>query len=103
VDELKGKGVTLSSSNSLNVERLKLTPSATNGLFNLAFNLPSNGNTIISIFNQSGRALYEYDLGNFNGEFSDNVDISQNGHGDYFLKIEQSGKSFSQKIVLSKK
>ncbi|MBI1227413.1 MAG: PDZ domain-containing protein [Bacteroidetes bacterium] len=101
-NSLRSKGVQLSESNSLSVENIQLTPNTQTGMFNLDFNLPSSGNTLVRIYNLTGRVLYEYDLGNFSGKFSDSVDISQNGVGNYFLEISQSGKVFTKKITLTK-
>lgn len=102
VSSMRSKGVLLSDKNMLAVENLRLTPNTKNGMFTLDFNLPNNGNTLVKIYNVTGRVLYEYDLGSFSGNFSDNVDISQNGAGNYFLEITQSGKAFTKKIALSR-
>ncbi len=99
---LQSKGVQLRDNNSLAIENIRLSPNTDSGMYNLEFNLPSNGKTVVRIYNISGRVLYEYDLGSFSGNFSDPVDISQNGVGSYFLEISQSGKVFTKKISLSK-
>lgn len=101
-NSLKNKGVQISETSNLKVENLQVSPNASTGLFDLNFNLNSKGNTAVRIFNPAGRMLYEYDLGSFNGKFSDSVDISQNGIGSYFLEINQDGKVFTKKITLSK-
>ena len=88
--------------NNLRIEQLKLYPNPTMGMFSLEFELPDRGQTIIRIYNASGRSIYEYDLGNFSGTFEDNVDISQNGAGSYFLEIRQDGKSLTKKILIQK-
>ncbi|MBI5916749.1 MAG: PDZ domain-containing protein [Bacteroidetes bacterium] len=99
---LQGKGVQMPATSNLTVENLKMSPNPTTGTFGLDFNLPTSGNTIVRVFNLSGRTLYEYDLGTFSGKFSDSVDISQNGPGNYYLQVTQDGKVFTKKIVLSK-
>jgi hypothetical protein len=99
---LKSKGVQISETSNLKVDNLQIAPNASTGLFDLTFNLTSKGNTSVRIYNPAGRMLYEYELGNFNGKFSDSVDISQNGIGNYFLEINQDGKVFTRKISLAK-
>lgn len=99
---LRSKGVQIPEGNTLNVENLRLSPNSEAGMFDLAFNLPSSGNTLVRIYNLTGRVLYEYDLGSFSGKFNDSVDISQNGIGNYYLEVSQNGKVFSKKISLSK-
>ena len=99
---LGAKGVDMPISNSLEVERLNLSPNPNVGMFELEFDIETEGNTMVKVFNQSGRAIYEYDLGRFSGDFSDYIDIAQNGEGTYFLQISQNGKAFVRKIVLTK-
>jgi S1-C subfamily serine protease len=99
---LSSKGIQLPAASTLAVETVRLSPNPSNGLFNLDFNLPTSGNTLVRIYNLTGRVLYEYDLGSFSGKFNDSVDISQNGAGSYFLEISQSGKIFTKKIALSR-
>jgi hypothetical protein len=72
------------------------------GLFQLQFELPSSGATAIQFYNSMGRVIYDYDLGQFSGEFEDHIDLAQNGTGDYFLFITQGSKSITRKIELTK-
>lgn len=90
----------LPATNNLQVEQLQFSPDSDRGLFELTFNLRQRGETTVKIYNKSGRQIYEYDLGSFAGEFSDEVDLSQNGPGNYYLLIRQSGDTFSRKITL---
>lgn len=96
------KGFNLSSSNTLRVNNLQLYPDPQKGLFHLSFSLPENGSTRIQIFNTTGRTIYDYDLGNYTGNFEDEVDISQNGNTNYFLTVSQNNKVMAKKIVLEK-
>ena len=99
---LKSKGLDFSNNSTLSVENLRLAPNPNAGMFSLDFRLSSSGETVVRLYNAAGRVIYEYELGNFSGDFHDSVDISQNGPGDYFLQITQNGKVFSKKIVLTK-
>ncbi|MEN0006013.1 MAG: PDZ domain-containing protein [Bacteroidota bacterium] len=93
-------GVEMPTTNNLNVQALKMTPNASKGLFDLEFDLPDTGETTVRIFNNAGRIIYNYELGNFSGDFQDEVDISQNGTGTYYLEIRQDAKSTTKKLVL---
>lgn len=95
-------GISIPTTNNLSINALKLYPNPSKGMFRLSFDLPQSGNTSIHIYNARGRKIYEYDLDDFSGEFIDDVDISQNGEGAYFLEIRQEGKSKSQKIILQR-
>ncbi len=90
------------NSSNLNVRGLQLYPNPETGRFRLEFELSQRGDTGIRIYNNSGREIYQYDLGGFSGDFSDDVDIAQNGEGSYFLVIQQRGQAFAKKIVLKK-
>lgn len=93
--------ITVPQSRNLSVNQLNLSPNPNMGMFELSFDLPNTGDTRIRIFNAVGRMIYEYELGNFSGDFNDPIDISQNGAGAYFLIIEQNGQALTKKIILS--
>lgn len=99
-DKMKSLGVNMPVINNLRAEKTNLFPNPTKGMFRLQFDLPERGQTEIKIYNSAGRLIYEYELGNFSGAFSDDVDISQNGTGTYFLQIRQGEKYASKKVIL---
>lgn len=99
-DKLKAQGVNMPVINNLRLEKINLYPNPSKGMFKLQFDLPEKGQTEVKVFNSAGRTIYEYELGNFSGDFSDEVDISQNGTGTYFLQIRQGEKYASKKIIL---
>ncbi len=92
--------IDISAANDLALEDVGLQPNPAVGLFRLQFRLPESGLTTVRIYNSAGRLIYEYELGVFSGEFSDEVDISQNGAGNYYLEVRQGERSASRKIVL---
>lgn len=94
-------GLNLPVSDNLRVNGLQLSPEPARGFFKLQFNLAQRGATTVRIYNAAGRQIYEYDLGAFSGDFSDNIDLAQNGPGAYYLLIEQDGKAFGRKIKLN--
>ncbi len=94
-------GLEIPRDNNLPAESLRLFPNPNTGMFTLQFELTSQGETLIQIFNSAGRRIYEYELENFSGDFSDEVDISQNGAGTYFLLITQGDQSISRKVVIT--
>ncbi|MCB0663337.1 MAG: PDZ domain-containing protein, partial [Saprospiraceae bacterium] len=90
----------ISTTSNLKVNNLRLSPNPSEGMFKMDFDLPQSGETLVRIFNGNGRIIYEYDLGNYSGTFQDQVDISQNGKGQYYLEIKQGNNSSIHKIVL---
>lgn len=93
-------GIEMPATNDLRVEQLHVTPDANHNAFQLQFNLPKAGETSIRIYNTAGRMIYNYDLGKFSGDFNDQVNLSQNGAGNYFLEIRQGNQSAAKKLIL---
>ncbi len=103
-DNMRAKyGVEMPVVSDLQVTQVNVFPNPSMGMFALKFNLPQNGDTAIRIFNSLGREIYSYELSDFSGEFEDNIDISQNGAGSYFLAVTQNGKTMTKKIILQKR
>lgn len=94
--------LTLPTRNNLSISGLAITPNAKKGQFDLKFDIGSKGNTIVDIYNEEGRNIYNYELDNFSGDFEDTVDLAQNGTGNYYLIIRQDAKSTSKTLNLSK-
>lgn len=99
-ETMRTKGVDMPIDGILPVEGLRIFPNPTVGKFNISFSLPNKGTTAIRAYNSAGRMIYDFELGNFQGQFDDTIDISQNGTGTYFLMVEQNGKTFTKKVIL---
>jgi hypothetical protein len=94
--------VALSTHNEINLRSIRVVTQPTKGVFQLSFELPNRGDTVVRIYNEVGRNIYIYDLGTFSGEFQDEVDLSQNGVGTYYLQVQQNGKTTSKRLMLRK-
>lgn len=94
--------VSLSPENEINLRSIRIATRPAKGVFQLSFNLPNRGNTEVRIYNNLGRDIYVSELVDFSGEFSDEVDLSQNGPGTYYLQVRQNGKSASKRLLLRK-
>lgn len=84
----------------LEVTKLNVFPNPSTGIFDINFNLPIEGRTAIRIFSPTGQVIYENNLGNFTGTFSDRIDIANNAKGIYFLAITQNDQAITRKVVL---
>lgn len=103
VEDLRRKfGLDLRGQRELEIRNIQLVPNSSQGLFKLSFELPSSGQTVVKVINSQGRLIYKYDMGTFQGDFSDNLDIIQNGEGTYYLSIQQDARASARKIILSK-
>lgn len=94
------KGIDMPIVNDLQIARLNVFPNPSTGIFNLQFELPEQGLTNIRLFNAQGRLIYQYDLGQFSGPFQDQINLSNNFKGTYFLEIRQGGASITQKLIV---
>ncbi|TNF28169.1 MAG: PDZ domain-containing protein, partial [Bacteroidetes bacterium] len=83
----------------LAVNKIEFAPNPSDGLFNLAFELPEKKSTRVLVFDQMGRKVYEEILNNFDGSYRNRIDISAQQSGVYFLIIAQGENQFSRKIV----
>ena len=94
------KNMGISTANNLPLQGLSVSVQ-TGALVRIKCWLPESGNTTVKIFNDSGRMVYNYELGNFTGQFDDEVDLLKNGNGAYYLEIKQGKRSISKKIRVS--
>lgn len=92
----------LPAKNDLPVKKLRMEMNQGMNMYQLTFTLDRIGDTKVRVHNNSGRQIYAYDLGGFQGDFSDEIDLARNGPGDYYLTIEQDEQAFVQKIKLTK-
>lgn len=83
----------------LSLNKIEFSPNPNNGQFNLEFELPEQRATRILVFDQMGRNVHEEMLSNFDGRYKDQIDISAQPNGVYFLIIAQGEKQFTRKIV----
>lgn len=86
--------------NSLSIEKLEFFPNPSSGRINLKFDLPSTGNTDVSILNSDGKRVYHESLINFSGKYSKEIDLSMNAKGIYFVQIKQGDYAQLKKIIL---
>ncbi len=83
----------------LSLNKIEFAPNPSDGMFNLTFELPEKKSTRVLVFDQMGRKVYEEILNNFNGSYKNQIDISAQQSGVYFLIIAQQDKQFTRKIV----
>lgn len=102
-DEIKAlnekSGERLDESNSLDVAELSFTPNPNNGQFKIMFDLPETGDTKIQVFDQNGRSVFDQNLRDFSGIYSNQIDISSEAAGIYFVSITQNGKGKVARVV----
>ena len=60
--------------------------------------MEDQGGASVQLFNGAGRMVYEYEMGEFSGQFEDEVDVSQNAPGEYFLIVKQGENTAVRKV-----
>lgn len=99
--ELKRLGQSSSQKDQkLNLTNMNFYPNPNTGKFNLSFQLPEKGDTDVSILNTEGKVVYKESLPAFSGKYDQEIDISKQAKGIYFVKVEQGKNSQVKKIVL---
>lgn len=85
--------------NDLDLGSLRFFPNPGDGNFELSFDSPERGDLNLMIFDSQGKKVYYEMLGDFQGRYENEIDISRRPAGNYFLQVEQGGKTYSKKIV----
>lgn len=84
----------------LNLTNMNFYPNPNTGKFNLSFSLPEKGDAEVTILNTEGKVVYTEKLPAFSGNYDQEIDISKQAKGIYFVKVEQGKNSQVKKIVL---
>lgn len=98
LDMLRESGASLN--NSLELDALSFYPNPSNGQFALSFQAPEEGNLNIEVRDLQGRTIYEESASDFNGIYQNNIDISGESAGVYFLTVTLNGRSMTKKLVM---
>jgi len=93
---------TFTSDNAkLPIEELKFFPNPTDGNFRMSFFLPQRGQTAITIYDANGKEVLKKDLGNFQGNWDNNIDLTSFESGTYILNITQNNLRLAEKIIVN--
>ena len=84
---------------TLPLESLELYPNPTTGPVNVRFEAEAVPTTV-RIMDASGKTVYSKVMNQFNGSFSEQINLFGNTPGTYMLAIQQGKKVSSKKIVL---
>jgi S1-C subfamily serine protease len=92
------KTATIATENRLEFSQLDMYPNPNQGAFTLNFEIEAEATTI-RIKDVNDKEVYTKEMPNFNGVFSDRIDISEHPSGVYFLMIEQGDKKAIRKVI----
>jgi S1-C subfamily serine protease len=85
---------------ALGINNLSLFPNPNQGKFTLSFDAPAEQPTSVRISDLSGREIYREDLVRIEGNYTKELDISNNTEGIYLLQIVQGDKILVKKLLL---
>jgi S1-C subfamily serine protease len=88
----------VAAENRLEFSQLDMYPNPNQGAFTLNFEIEAGAITI-RIKDVDGKEVYTEEIPDFNGIFSDRIDISEHPSGVYFLIIEQGDKKMIKKVI----
>lgn len=102
IEILKNSGVDIDrSANKLELERIKFSPNPSSGKFSLEFKSEIKDQLNIKIYDINGNEVYNEDVKNFDGHYKNEIDISSEDSGTYFLRISQNNKELVRKLIIN--
>ena len=93
------KAPLLEAKQDLEMNRISFFPNPNSGIFNLNFELRSSDRAGIFIYNQTGAVIYEEWINDGSSPYTNQIDLSDQSVGTYYLQIIQGGESYSKKII----
>lgn len=96
---ISGNGQDLSNDNDLVMESISFFPNPSNGIVNLRFSLADHAPVDIMIFDERGNIIFNETRFDFGGTYTNDIDISREADGIYFLQIIQNTKTYSKKLI----
>jgi len=82
------------------IDDVQIFPNPSKGVFNFKFNSREKQNIRINILDALGKKIISDDLQWFVGEYSKEIDLTNNKKGVYFLEVEIDGGIINKKLIL---
>jgi membrane-associated protease RseP (regulator of RpoE activity) len=89
----------IKSDNDLAIEQISFYPNPNEGLLNLNFTTLDKAPIKVFIYDTLGNVVYAEEVNQFIGSYKNQIDISAQPVGSYFLQIVQGQKTYSKKIA----
>lgn len=90
----------VSALNDLSVDGVFFSPNPNDGQFVLNYSLKENGETLVQLYDINGRQVFTKSFNGIPGTYAEQINISDEPKGVYFLSVIQNGKSFAKKVVV---
>jgi hypothetical protein len=69
---------------------------------NISFNIPEPTAIQVKLVNLSGQVLYQNDKSGFTGIYQNQVDMSADAAGIYFIVLRAGTKTYTKKFICTK-
>ena len=92
--------VPFSINNNLSAKELSYFPNPNDGKFTLKFALSKTQPVAIRIYDVTGRPIFEEIVSEFDGKYSNEIDLKGKERGVYVLQITQKNRGLSRKILI---
>ena len=97
-----GKRGKAEKSELLTLEKLSFTPNpSSNGKINIRFEVPSEDELTIKVFNLNDKEVFNRYFERFGGTYSESIDLSGQKEGMYLLEIKHGRKRLTRKILIN--
>jgi C-terminal processing protease CtpA/Prc len=90
----------VTAENDLAVEGVFFSPNPNDGQFILNYALQESGPVQVQLYDIAGRSVFAKAFEGTPGSYSEQINISDEPKGVYFLTVVQNGKSFAKKVVI---
>ena len=93
------KALNLDNKRELKLDGLSYYPNPTEGKFNLSFQGKSVP-TEVRITNLTGKVVFSDVVSNFEGQYSNEIDLNDQAKGIYIMQVIQGNKAVNKKIII---
>ncbi|PHN07329.1 TonB family protein [Flavilitoribacter nigricans] len=83
----------------LDLKNFKAAPNPTNGLINLRFQAEAQP-LQVRVLTAQGQAVYQRNIPQFNGNFDEQIDLSDAPKGTLFISVQQGEKMYTSTVIV---
>lgn len=82
------------------LQNVAIYPNPNNGMFNVAFELITEANVIITVSDLLGKTVYEESFGNYSGPYNKQIDLTSLQKGIYLVNVQVGNDRINKRIII---